>query len=259
MTLVVIKRTHVFFDKLKPNCQNMQQIKAITLDVGYTLLFPQPSLGQIYSEAAERCGFEITSDAAEEKFFAAWKAEQREHNGLIYGRTHAEAQAFWLNVIKRVFCCDGNRQEQVGKLQLDLYECFGSAKYWRVNEDLDVLLESCSQKGIQVALLSNWDLRLRSLLNELGLLEKIDTIIISAEHGLEKPDRRIFDYVLSELRLQPHEAIHVGDTWTDDVVAAATVGCGAAWFNPKGLPVPDAGIEFVEIRHLRELVDIWGR
>jgi FMN phosphatase YigB (HAD superfamily) len=42
--------------------------------------------------------------------------------------------------------------------------------------------------NLRIGFVSNWDLRLRNLLAELGLLDLADAVVISAELVSEKPD-----------------------------------------------------------------------
>jgi len=71
------------------------------------------------------------------------------------------------------------------------------------------------------------DLRLRGTLRALGVLEWIDTAVISAEVGMEKPDPRIFHHACERLGVEPAAALHVGDDVEDDVAGARAAGCAA--------------------------------
>ncbi len=62
-----------------------------------------------------------------------------------------------------------------------------------------------------MAVVSNFDTRLRPLLHSLGLDCLFDSLIISAEHGIEKPNPRLFEAACEELGVDPADAVHVGD------------------------------------------------
>jgi FMN hydrolase / 5-amino-6-(5-phospho-D-ribitylamino)uracil phosphatase len=49
--------------------------------------------------------------------------------------------------------------------------------------------------------------------------------------GAAKPDRRCFETLVSELRLEPHEVIYVGDDPLLDVEAARAAGLPTVWMN----------------------------
>ena len=73
----------------------------------------------------------------------------------------------------------------------------------------------------KLALISNFDHppHVHSVLTKLGLTHFFDSVVISAEVGVKKPDPRIFDLALDQTGMKPEEVIYVGDT-EDDVKAA---------------------------------------
>ena len=77
----------------------------------------------------------------------------------------------------------------------------------------------------KLALVSNFDhpLHVHSVLSTLGLTPYFDSVVISAEVGIKKPDPRIFDSVFEQTGLKPEEVIYVGDT-EDDTKAAHAAG-----------------------------------
>ena len=77
----------------------------------------------------------------------------------------------------------------------------------------------------KLALVSNFDHppHVHSVLSTLGLTPYFDSIVISAEVGIKKPDPRIFDSAFEQTGLKPEEVIYVGDT-EDDTKAARAAG-----------------------------------
>jgi putative hydrolase of the HAD superfamily len=90
-------------------------------------------------------------------------------------------------------------------------------------DTLPVLHALKSQKSL--ALISNFDHPpyVHSLLSALGLTEFFDSIVISGDVGVKKPDPRIFSFALQQTQLQPHEVVYVGDS-TVDVQGALAAG-----------------------------------
>jgi putative hydrolase of the HAD superfamily len=85
-----------------------------------------------------------------------------------------------------------------------------------------------------LAVVSNWDPTLPTLLAELGLAEFFNFILPSAEVGVEKPDRRIFRLALQRLGLKSQEVVHIGDQYEADVVGARAVGIMPILLDRKG-------------------------
>jgi putative hydrolase of the HAD superfamily len=61
------------------------------------------------------------------------------------------------------------------------------------------------------------------LLSRLGLARLFDTVVISGDVGMEKPDPRIFELALRQVGLEPRETVYVGDT-AEDVQGALAAG-----------------------------------
>jgi FMN phosphatase YigB (HAD superfamily) len=80
------------------------------------------------------------------------------------------------------------------------------------------MLRAC---GLEVAVVSNWDISLHERLDELDLRSLVTTAVTSAEAAVEKPDPRIFELALARLRVRRDRVLHVGDGGTDEGGAAA--------------------------------------
>jgi HAD superfamily hydrolase (TIGR01549 family) len=97
----------------------------------------------------------------------------------------------------------------------------------------------------------------REEIDVLQLEPWLDSIMIEGEVGIGKPHREIFEQALSELQVQPREAVFVGNSWTHDVVGASRVDMHAVWLNREGEPSPNQeGLPIHEIRELPELVGL---
>jgi len=85
----------------------------------------------------------------------------------------------------------------------------------------------------QIAILSNGPSELqRNKLRWLSLYDTFDWIFISGEVGYNKPDSRIFQYVLRATRVKPEESVMIGDS-VDADLAAKNVGIKTILFDPK--------------------------
>lgn len=74
------------------------------------------------------------------------------------------------------------------------------------------LLDAARAADIPVCLLSNIALDPRPRLDEIGLLEKFDEVVLSYEVGVVKPDPEIFRLAADKLGLAPEECLMIGDT-----------------------------------------------
>ncbi len=94
-------------------------------------------------------------------------------------------------------------------------------------EDAAATLEALRSRGYRLAVISNADGRVRSLLEGAGLSPFLEFIVDSAEIGVEKPDPRIFHAATSRLALSPSACVYVGDIYEIDVLGARGAGLEA--------------------------------
>lgn len=68
-------------------------------------------------------------------------------------------------------------------------------------------------------------------LDQHGVLQYIDLVIASAEEGVAKPDKRIFEIALERSRCKPENAIMIGDRIDNDIVPAKSLGMHTIWIK----------------------------
>ena len=100
------------------------------------------------------------------------------------------------------------------------------------------LLDSLRGRGLRLAVVANtWPdppRLVRRELDELGVAERVDAIVLSGEVGARKPEPAIFERALEELGVAAAAALFVGDRLVDDVQGAAAAGMRtvqALWFR----------------------------
>lgn len=68
-------------------------------------------------------------------------------------------------------------------------------------------------------------------LRALDIASYFDAVVISEDVGVTKPDPEIFAIALQRLGASPHEAVFIGDSWTNDIIGARAVGMTAVWLD----------------------------
>jgi putative hydrolase of the HAD superfamily len=182
---------------------------------------------------ANRHGMTATAENLQRAFRESWAALKRP--GLTVSR-----KDWWRELVFRTL-----GQENQACFE-ELFEIFARADAWQVFPDVEDTLREARSRGLRVGIISNWDERLRPLLDEIGLALYFDSMTISCEIGVEKPDPRIFQAALHAAGVPVKQAVHVGDSDTADVRGAEAVGMTAVLLNRgKG--------EGVGVRDLRDL------
>ncbi|GAB3444956.1 HAD-IA family hydrolase [Streptomonospora sediminis] len=105
-----------------------------------------------------------------------------------------------------------------------LYARHTAPAAWRPYPDTAAVLGELHRRGVPVAVVSNigWDLR--PVLRAHGLAELVQAFVLSCEHGLQKPDPRLFRTACDSLGLAPERVLMVGDDRNADTGALA-LGC----------------------------------
>ena len=93
----------------------------------------------------------------------------------------------------------------------------------------------------------------REKLATAGLEEYFDTVIVSAEFGVGKPDPSIFKHALDQLDVTADQTMMVGDSLTRDIDGAIATGIRGVWINRDGRDRPENRTDVVEIPTLSEL------
>ncbi|MBP3891238.1 MAG: HAD family hydrolase [Solobacterium sp.] len=85
----------------------------------------------------------------------------------------------------------------------------------------------------------------------LGLRELFDTVIVSEDFGIRKPDPSIFLEAAKNLELEPNEVAFIGDTFATDVVGAIQAGMLPIWFSREHLC--PSNMEILQMKSLEEV------
>jgi len=229
-------------------------VEAVFFDVGNTLIYPQPPVGEVYARALRQAGIEADADLAEKHFQETWvRLRGRRPPGVLeYGTTEAEAIEWWRRVVRESFRPFGE-PEDFDALFKGLWEHFASGRAWRVFDDVLPTVAELERRGVQFGLISNWDVRLENVLRDLGLWGRFRWPVVSAHVGTEKPEAAIFRHALDLCGLSPGRVLHVGDSYEEDVRGARRAGLQAVWLR-RGAADGGQGV----IEGLGELLPMLG-
>jgi putative hydrolase of the HAD superfamily len=95
---------------------------------------------------------------------------------------------------------------------------------YRCYPDVRSCLARLRAAGHQTGLVSNFELWLRDILDAHELSALFDTVVISAEVGVQKPELEIFAIACARLGRRPGDCVFVGDSIRVDVQASAAAG-----------------------------------
>ena len=103
------------------------------------------------------------------------------------------------------------------------------------------VLSQLRDKGIPMALVSNFYGNVETVLAEMQLRDFFCDVIESAQVGIRKPDPRLYALGVEALRrkfapgyLDEKDILVVGDSISKDIIPAKSLGCKTAWFKGEG-------------------------
>ena len=126
------------------------------------------------------------------------------------------------------------KNNKKGDLELTRkYKVSGSKWYLEEEElfeDTEETLKALSQK-YKIGIIANQSLGTADRLEKFGIKKYIDLIIASAEEGVEKPDKKIFNIALSKASCNPENAVMIGDRIDNDIIPAKELGMNTIWIK----------------------------
>ena len=120
-------------------------------------------------------------------------------------------------------------------------------------ESVDVL-EGLKDLSVPLYVVSNWDIELEKVLEDLGWTGYFDGIVASAVLGVEKPRREIFEEALRIADVSADRAVMVGNDPVSDVKGAHEAGFDVVYVDRKGDPAPEATYALPNLRGLPEIL-----
>jgi putative hydrolase of the HAD superfamily len=218
----------------------MRDIRAITLDVGGTLIQPWPSVGHVYAEVAadHGCG-PVDPAILNSRFIEAWRSR----------RDFEHSHQGWSKLVDATFVGLVDRRPSESFFPA-LYERFADPAAWKIHDDVPPALDELASRGLPMAAVSNWDERLRPLLKALNLDGYFEAVLVSCELYFAKPSNVIFEHALRKLGVAPGDALHVGDSELEDMEGARGAGMQAMLID-RSKPTVEG-----RIQSLTELLDL---
>jgi putative hydrolase of the HAD superfamily len=104
-------------------------------------------------------------------------------------------------------------------------ESLGEAVRFAPFPEVGVVLDALRAAGARLVIVSNWDISLYEVLDQIGLRERVDAVVISAEEGLAKPDPELISRAVSRVGGGADSTVwHVGDDPSSDLELARAAG-----------------------------------
>lgn len=117
-------------------------------------------------------------------------------------------------------------------------------------------------KKYKIGIIANQSPGTADRMKQYGLSQYLDSIIASAEEGIEKPDLRIFELALQRAHCLPERAVMIGDRLDNDIIPAKRMGLNTIWirqgFGGMGNPLTEEYTPDYCVNDLCALAELLG-
>jgi putative hydrolase of the HAD superfamily len=198
-------------------------IKAIFFDAAGTLFYLTKTVGDHYALVGGEIGLKLDAKQLDRAFHTGWK--QMPRRPAIDGPRENDDKGWWRELVDHVFdeVAPSLRELDRDNFFEIAYEHFAEAGVWELYPEVPEVLEQL-RPHFELAVISNFDGRLRLILQHLGISKYFTHVFISSELGADKPDPEIFRRALKVMHLDAKEVLHVGDDPERDWKAAKAAG-----------------------------------
>jgi putative hydrolase of the HAD superfamily len=181
------------------------------------------TVGEHYAIAGKDVGLTLDAQALDRAFYSAWS--KMRPRPAIEGPRKNDDKDWWRQLVDLVL---DQTAPSLNALDRDnffevVYEHFAEAGVWELYPEVVDVLEELRPR-FQLAVISNFDGRLRFILEKLGISKYFSHIFVSSEIGADKPDPEIFRRALTFMNLKPEQVLHAGDDPERDWEAATAAG-----------------------------------
>ncbi len=203
----------------------MKRYDWIVFDSTGTLMTPDPEPAAVYHQVAAQWGCVTDLDQVRVNLKAAM-AEHFFADTAFDPTTEENEWERWNKIVADTL--PGLDPAVFPSAFSSLWKRFAAAEAWRLFDDVLPAIERLRSAGYSLAIASNFDRRLGMILDEMGVADRFDRVLISSDLGWSKPNKAFFDAARDRLHgSDSHRLLMIGDTKRGDVDAAVEAGWDA--------------------------------
>jgi HAD superfamily hydrolase (TIGR01549 family) len=204
-------------------------LKAVLLDVDFTLFRPGPELGpQGYVRIGARHGLTLDPERHESARLGAI-AELQLHPEFVHDTE------LWVRFTEAIVIGMGGDPVLSRSCAVELVRQWERHENFFLYDDTLPTMAELRRHGLRIGRVSNGQRDLDEFARHHGL--DVDVCVGSVAHGRVKPHRSIFEAALTALETVPEDAAMVGDSFADDIAGARALGMRAILLDRDGMHV----------------------
>ncbi len=202
------------------------KIKVVFFDAEGTLFLMRPSVGHIYINVCQKYGLKADPQALGESFGRAFFQHMKRRKEGKVPLTPEGCKEEWRRIFFEAIAPFGELEDPEATFR-ECYDAFAQPEAFALAPGIPQVLECLRASGRRLGIISNWDERLIRLLEAYKLSSFFEDILVSCLVGLAKPQKEIYTEACRRFGVAPEEALMVGDSLEDDVLAAREAGLWA--------------------------------
>ncbi|HEX7735048.1 MAG TPA: HAD family hydrolase [Ktedonobacteraceae bacterium] len=241
------------------NLDQPQAIRTIFFDVGFTLLYSHPSDFEICRRVCERLGFYLrqqdleTSWVEAEEFFLRYMRANRH-----VWASDAAIREFWTAYYMRMLrpLVKDRNEALLYELAQMITREYDSHTSWQMYPDVLPTLQALrASNKYTLGAISDWSRSLGPIFQRLHLNTYFDCLLISSVTGHAKPSTILYETALERANTVADYSIHIGDSYTLDVLGARAAGIIPVLLDRKR-QIKQTQIDCLLIHSLGELLPL---
>jgi HAD superfamily hydrolase (TIGR01549 family) len=199
-------------------------IKAVFFDYYYTLVDYDPPRQVTYSKLLGEMGVKVDPEALLRPLLVADDFLSKEHSRLSLGKRPQEEAVAIYGQYNGIILKEAGLEASPELIGNILKRWMSFQPKMALFKDVAPALDELKQRGLTLGLISNVDRDISATYDQLGLAKWLGLKITSQDVGFNKPRPEIFQAALQQAKVEPAEAIYVGDQYEIDVLGANRVG-----------------------------------
>ena len=202
-------------------------IRAVVFDAVGTVILPDPGAASVYADAAGRHGIAVDAATLSARLGNRFRVEDDIDRLAGWVTSEGRERERWQNIVTAAI--PGADDD----LFRELFQHFAEPTAWTVIEGVAETLLELDSRGLILALASNYDRRLQSVIAGLPALAPLrQRVVISSVVGHRKPAVEFFrDGVLPAVGCKACEVLFVGDDLENDCLGARAAGMRAVLYD----------------------------
>ncbi len=217
----------------------MPDVEALLLDLYDTLLRPDWE-----TVRAGRASLAVRAGVSSARMLQGWESSLEDRLRGAHGSLHGDISHLLADCGTQA---DADTMNRLVEHEHDTWRR-GVVLY----DDVLPSLEAFRARGYRLGIVSNATGETMALIQALGLGDLVDTLVVSCEVKLLKPDPAIFQVALKRLCASPGSTLFVDDV-LENLDSARSIGLRTAWMDRGACASPDGAAH----PRVTSLADLW--